>query len=427
MRHVICSLVLLVSVAVHVTALAKCKPGVILTKDNWTKEAGFAPDLSNPGFKVGEVIDASNFKKLGSWIPDGIARLVEKHGLKIWTRPYKPIHPSLSYIEATNKYCKDVELIDTGNNPRKKGIKNYVAGLPFPDPQTGLEVAWNYQYSYQGDDGGFHYGVYWINAKTGVERSEEWRWLYIIRAMHRTDIDPRPHIEQFAKKQIQYTSMTWAIEPYDKAGFGALYSRYEEPLDQEGWIYIPTMRRTMKATFGTRGDAWNSTDMLYEDVRGFMGYPEWMNWKLLAKRTVLAPMHAGVPQGKAALKEVFDFETPPYWNPKLKWEPRPVYVVEATAKFPDYPYARMVFYFDAETFTIPIKEMYDKKGQLWKVQINAYNDSPDMDKHPPAIGTSVMIDLQAMHATAFPSYNFKSNIGLDPKKFTLSNLQKMGK
>jgi hypothetical protein len=50
-----------------------------------------------------------------------------------------------------------------------------------------------------------------------------------------------------------------------------------------------------------------------------------------------------------------------------------------------------------------------------------------MDKHPPAIGTSLMIDLQANHATAFPSYNFKSNIGLDPGKFTLSNLQKTGK
>lgn len=423
MKMIIFGLILFIST--H--SLAKLGPNEVITKDNWTKMVGFPPDLSNPHFKPGIVIDASNYKQFEQYIPHVLGLLIEKWGLKITTTAYKPIHPSLGYIEATNRYHRDVELIDTGNDPRKKGIKGYTAGLPFPQPKTGLEVAWNYFYNYQGDDGGFHYGVFWISAKKGVERSEEWRWLYIMRAMNRTDIDPKPHIPEFAKKGVIYTSMTWAIEPYDKAGFGALYSRYDEPKDQEGWIYIPTMRRTMKATFGTRGDAWNNTDMLYEDVRGYMGYPEWMYWTLKEKRTMLLPMHAGAPSGKDALKKVFDFDTPPHWNPKLKWEPRPVYVVEAKAKFPDYPYAKMVFYFDAETFVIPFKEMYDRKGQLWKVQINAYNDSPNMDTHPPAIGASVTIDLQAGHATAFPSYNFKSNMNLDPSKFTLSNLQKVGK
>jgi hypothetical protein len=427
MKSIATGMLVGLALAWSVPATAKLGGGVTLTKDNWTKEAAFAPNLANPAFKAGDTLDATNFKALGDWIVPGVATLMEKHGLKLWTRTYKRIWPSAGFIEATNKYSRDVELIETGDNPRKKGIKNYTAGLPFPNPQTGLEVAWNYQYGYQGDDGGFHYGVYWISGKSGVERSEEWRWLYIIRAMHRTDLEPKPHLPALAAKDIQYTSMTWAIAPYDKAGFGALYSRYEEPKDQEGWIYIPTMRRTMKATFGTRGDAWNSTDMLYEDVRGFMGYPEWMNWKLIEKRTILAPMHAGVPQGKEALNQVFDFETAPHWNPKLKWEPRSVYVVEATAKFPDYPYAKMVFYFDAESNCIPIKEMYDKKGKLWKVQINAYNESPDMDKAPPGVGTSLMVDLQANHATAFPSYNFKANINLDPGKFSLSNLQKLGK
>ncbi|HOI12022.1 MAG TPA: DUF1329 domain-containing protein [Myxococcota bacterium] len=221
--------------------------------------------------------------------------------------------------------------------------------------------------------------------------------------------------------------MTWAVEPYDKAGFGALYYRYNEPKDQEGWIYIPTMRRTMKATFGTRGDAWNSTDMLYEDVRGYMGYPEWMNWKLIGKKTILAPMHSGVRSGKQYRDQTFDFKTPPHWNFRSKWEPRPVYVVEATPKFRDYPYSKMVFYFDAETFLIPVKEAYDKKGKLWKIVINAYNDSPDMTKAPMTIGTSVTIDLQAEHATVFPSYNFTANTGLEPGKFTLTNLKKMAK
>lgn len=405
--------------------LGKCKPGEI-TKDNWTEKVGFRPQAV-PGWKPGLVVDASNHAQFKDVIPDGLALLIGKYGLRLTAAPYKAVHPSLGYIEATNRYCGQVTYRDTGGGARERGIDGFVAGLPFPDPQNGLEVAWNYHYAYNGDDGGYHYGVYWISAKSGVERTEEWRWLYIIRAMHRTDLDPRPHIKEFEDKGIAYASMTWAVEPYDKAGFGALYYRYVQPKDQEGWIYIPTMRRTMKATFGTRGDAWNSTDLLYEDVRGYMGYPEWMHWKLLGRRTILAPVHSGIKAGKQYREQTFDFKTPPHWNFRARWEPRPVYEVEVTPKFADYPYSRMIIYFDAETFYIPLKVAYDKKGKLWKVLINAFNDSPDMDHKPLEIGTALVVDVQAEHATVFPSYNFFSNKGLPPSQFTLTNLRKMAK
>jgi len=61
------------------------------------------------------------------------------------------------------------------------------------------------------------------------------------------------------------------------------------------------------------------------------------------------------------------------------------------------------------------------------VLINAYNDAKDMDRYPPGIGTCLIIDLLAEHATAFPSYNFKANSGLKPSRFKVSTLRKMGK
>jgi hypothetical protein len=167
--------------------------------------------------------------------------------------------------------------------------------------------------------------------------------------------------------------------------------------------------------------------MLYEDVRGYMGYPEWMEWKIVAKKTILAPMHAGVPLGKEARDKVFDFKNWPHWNPKLDWEPRPVYVVEAKPRLKGYPYSRMVFYVDAESYYIPIKESYDRKGKLWKVLINAINSSKNMDLYPPGFGTSLTVDLQAEHATAFPSYGFRANVGLKPSKFTKESILKKGK
>ncbi len=401
------------------------KPAPITAK-TWGDRVGFKPDLASAP-QAGTFIDASNLSSYVKWVPEGIKTLVEKYKLEIEVKDYESNHPSRGYIKATNKYLGQPSLDASLTDPREAALKDYTAGLPFPDPQTGQEVAYNYHFCYLGDDGGFHYGVYWISADSGVERWEEWQWKYITRVQFRTDIEPIPAIPELAKDDVSYRSMTWAVAPQDKRGFAALYSRFVEPKDQQGWIYLPPTRRTLRMSFGTRGDAWNSTDLLYEDVRGFMGYPEWMNWRLVEKTTILAPMNSQMPNGKAALKKIFDFKSWPHWNLKAKWEARPVYVVEATPRLPDYPYSKMLFYFDAETFLIPVKVAYDKKGELWKVIINAFNKSPDMHRSPQGIGTALAVDLQAEHATAFPAYGYSANEGLNPHDFTLATLKKKGK
>ena len=398
-----------------------------MTAKNWTDLAGFRPDLAAEPKLVGTTLDKATSKEHSRILAKGLQTLVERHGLRLPIVAYKPIHPSLGYLEATTAHAGKAKLIETGKEVRKRGLDGYVAGLPFPQPKNGLEAAWNYQYCYIGDDGDSYYAVKWVSAARGVEHTEEWRWAFICRTVNRTDLPPKPAIEAFLKENIQYTSLTYALSPYDKKGFGALYSRSVDPLDQQGHIYVPAMRRVLRNTFGTRGDTWNSTDMLYEDVRGFMGYPEWMNWKLLGKETRLAPMHAGIGLGKEHAEQTFDFRTKPYWNLTCNWELRPTYLLEVTPKLADYPYSRQLIYVDAETFLIAYKETYDKKGELWKVLINGFNQSPDEDTHPPVYCASLVVDLQSEHATAFPVYVSKSNLGLEPGEFTLATLRKRGR
>jgi len=154
-----------------------------------------------------------------------------------------------------------------------------------------------------------------------------------------------------------------------------------------------------------------------------MGDAEWMNWKIVKKATLLAPMHSKIQLGRQFVNQTYDFDTPPHWNFKAKYEPRPMYVVEAIPKFRQYPYSKMVFYIDAESYYIIYKEAYDKKGQLWKVFINAWNDSKDETRFPPDIGTSLTIDLQAEHASAMPWFSSKINVGLKPAQFSLAQLR----
>jgi hypothetical protein len=405
-----------------------------ITAANWTQAVGFAPDLAQyPEFKPGEALDSSNWSRVEKWVPAGLRVLVEKYKLVLTCAPYQSVHPSLGYVKATEANRGKARVDWAQKDPRTGALSGYQGGLPFPRPfdepdpaRAGRLIAYNNQHAYAGDDGGFHYGVFWVSAKSGVERSEEWRWRYITRTRHRTDVEPIPSLSGF-DDDVASRSMTWAVYPQDKRGFAALYTRFQDPRDVQGWIYLPTMRRVLRATFGTRGDAWNSTDLLYEDVRGYNGYAEWMEWRLVERRTMLAPVHSGLVAGKEKRDAAFDFDAWPHWNPRMQWEPRPVYVLEATPRFPDYPYSRMTFYVDAETSGIVFKEMYDKKGQLWKVLLNASSDSPDLDRFPLRIGTALVVDLQAEHATVFPAYKVEANVGHDPDFFSESNLRKMGK
>jgi hypothetical protein len=278
--------------------------------------------------------------------------------------------------------------------------------------------------AYSGDDSERFYDVYWISGKSGVEHSEYWRWVSL-RGIGRTDIDPKPEIPEMLKDRIAGTSVTFAIEPYDKKGFGALFAASMDPVDLQGHTYVPAMRRIVRMSLGTKGDAWNATDYLYEDVGGYLGAVEWMNWKLVGTKTMLMPLHGGVKIGKDN-KANFDFGSKPYWNPKLQWEPRPVYVLEVTPKFADYPYSKMLIIVDAETYSIPYKEAFDKKGELWKIILNSPKESPDMDKHPGNMGVSLAIDLQAEHATAVAARATKSNTGVSPSLFTVGELRKRG-
>ena len=398
-----------------------------LSAKNWTEKVGFAPELTPPGFQKGATLENSNLAGREGLVPEALRQIVQRYGLKMQMRDYEPVAPSAGYIEATRVHWGKPRLVDIGQAVNRRGIDGYVAGLPFPDPKDGLQVAWNFHCSHGGDDADSIYSVHWISAQQGLEHSEEWR-LSAIRGDQRTDLDPRPAIPEFQKKRIAGAGLTYALSPYDKKGFGAVYYRSLDPKDSQGHIYVPSMRRVLQNAFGTRGDTWNATDLLYEDVRGYSGYPEWMNWKLLARKTVLLPMHSGVIAGKENLEKSYDLKSPPHWNPLYQYEPRPVYVLEATPKLKDYPYSRQILYVDAEVYAILYKESYDKKGALWKVMLNAAGYHPDASLHKPVLGWigTVVLDLQAEHATLFHVHKAVINSGLSPSLFSIATLRKRG-
>jgi hypothetical protein len=390
----------------------------------WGGAVGFKPDLSVLKVPVGTNIHKGNLDQVKGMLPPGLELLVNKYELKLNVTAYEPYAPSEAYIKATEQNVGKAKAWDVGKDIRKGGFSGYVSGLPFPKPKDGLQIAYNFLNTYGGDDADRHYDVTWVSAKSGVETSEYWHW-QTIRLANRTDLDPKPLVPEFEKDRYRAAAITTALEPYDKQGFGALYFSSLDPVDLTGHVYVPAMRRVLRQTFGTRGDSWNATDYLYEDVGGYLGAAEWMNWKVLGQKTMLLPANSGAKYGKDP-KAVFEVDKWPHWNPKVNWQPRPVYVLEVKPKIPDYPYSRMLMLVDAETYTVLYKEAFDKKGELWKVILSGGNVSPEPKTKPPLPGFGLALDLQSQHATLITFRKVTLNSKLNPSKFTVATLKAQG-
>jgi Protein of unknown function (DUF1329) len=420
LTSVAASLALVTALAEH----AARAEGAPLTTDGWGSAVGFKPDLSVLKVPAGTMIHKGNVEQVKDLLAPGLELLVKKYELKLNISDYQPYFPSEAYIKATQQNAGKSKAWDVGKDIRKAGFSGYVSGLPFPKPKDGLQVAYNFLNTYGGDDADRHYDVTWISAKNGVETSEYWHW-QSIRLANRTDLDPKPLIPEFEKDRYRGAALTTALEPYDKQGFGALYFTSLDPVDLTGHVYVPAMRRVLRQTFGTRGDSWNATDYLFEDVGGYLGAAEWMNWKILAQKTMLLPANAGAKYGKDP-KAVFEIDKWPHWNPKVNWQARPVYVLEVKPKIPDYPYSRMLMLVDAETYVVLYKEAFDKKGELWKIILSGGNFSTD-PKHAPSLpGFGLALDLQSQHATLITFRKVTLNSKLNPEKFSVATLKASG-
>ncbi|MCB9478021.1 MAG: DUF1329 domain-containing protein [Deltaproteobacteria bacterium] len=395
-----------------------------ITRAGWGESVGFKPDLASiPDFKAGMTIDASNMATYADFLAEPVKMLMQDYKLTVVTKDYIPYAPSDGYIAATNQYRGKSSLVDIGPATDKEGLAGYVAGLPFPAPENARQVAWNFYNAYSGDDGQHEFGVYWIDAKRGVEREERWRWT-VMQAINRTDIAPKPTVSSLNGKKIEAASITETLYPLDRKGQMALYFIYQGPGHREGWLYVPSQKRTFRFSSDNHGEPWNNTDLYYEDIRGYSGRPEWMEWTIVKKTTMFAPVDAEVEYGPEAAEKTYDMKTWPHWNPNLKWQPRPVYVMQLTPKLKGYPYSKQLLYIDAESFYPFAKLAYDRKGNPWKVVIAATNQSPDPTSKPPTIATAFVVDLQSEHATLFPWFTNQANVGVDPNIFSLTTLRK---
>jgi hypothetical protein len=271
------------------------------------------------------------------------------------------------------------------------------------------------------------------NASTGkTERQIRFEW-HFLNWKHRTIFDPKPDIEPNPGEIFRSIYGT-VLEPFDLANTQLLIQRYEDDLKRDdGWLYLGFQRRVRRLASGQITDAFLGTDAMIEDFEGYNDY----NWKYAGSQNLLLPYEKhneqavldGEPANDPDGFKFVAFGGQGNCFPQVTWQLRKVHVIEGTPKDPNHPLSQRLIYQDAETSTLGVVVLYDKKDDPWKY-FPICKTHPDYHL-PGNKGSGVAIDdcavffdEQAMHCTTL---QFKSSINAEENPPTIFNVQQMRK
>lgn len=333
----------------------------------------------------------------------------------------------------------------------------FIFGLPFPDidltdPQAGTKVVWNYFYIFW-YDGNQHFLTELVMlGRTGVERR-------IVTDVQTLMYDGDPWARDRANPSNlllqQFARVMW---PADLEGTTSLTWRFRDPDKHDAlWSYVPGLRRVRQVSALNRSDGFLGSDISLDDGGFFDGKPEDFSFRLLERRDQFVLMDPFSIRGEGEMMPVRGGgwrlvwkDVPrigaddPNWQ-GLPWAPvsavlvrRPMWIVEAIPKDPNYLYGRIILRFDAERYLGSFTSKYDRAGTLlmsYQAATGAYYPADGGKPYLSAGGIAVRTAENFLYNRAtvvlFPRRNPNNpadyRIPLSPAQFTSDALVRGGK
>jgi hypothetical protein len=412
-----------------------CTPALLGLLSGMATHAAFAAELP-----AGTVIEKSNLDQvkndtfeghsIASMLTDKLELQIRQWNLKLTLSHAKPVQLDPKYNEATRKFSSQVKF-----NPQTREVSGWMAGMPFPDvaesdPNAGDKLIWNFYYaSPEGDVADNKATFLLISGSKGLESTQDWLFQ---RYYHKGRLGGDKPI--LGDGSVLSKTLFVATAPQDIKGVGTFTVRYDEPRLEDSWAYIRSARRTRRLSGGAWMDPIGGLDFLNDDIYIWNARPSlYPKIKLISKRWILAISDAKL--GYNAAKKgtpdewsTVDLKNAPYWNPVQTWQPREVWVIEATAPA-EHPYSKKIVYMDVNYPRLYLGETYDKKGEFWKFINFQTTPSSGADgiKYMSSIQGHV-IDFKAQHASVFLFRSFKLNDkSIKPDDVSVSALESIAR
>ena len=321
--------------------------------------------------------------------------------------------------EAAKRNASVGELVGGGN-----GVAKAIMAWPFPIPNNALEIIWNHTLRYRA------FKVTRQFAAAPVTRGGDYTLTIVQDEAILTWSDPsKTAAEELDNISIYYISNT--IAPARSAGQVVLVheslNRAIEP--RKAWQYNPGTRRVRRAPDiaydnpGTNSDGLSTSD----SFDGYNGAPDRYDWTVHG----ISPKIIAFNDYQAESTPYEEFIQPLHINQdKVRYELHRAWQIEAVLR-PDtrHVYSRRVKYINADSWTIANTELYDGRGELWRIQelhgLQRYN--------VPLCGSGaeIVYDLQAGRYLALAMQNEEPPVNynadeLDVDRYTPGAIRQLG-
>ncbi len=308
-------------------------------------------------------ITAQNFEQYkGNLSPGQIAllkRYPDTFRMPVYTTHRTAAYPADIY-EAIKKDAMTAKTTDGGN-----GLVNIDAYCPFPIPELGIEVVWNHVLRYRGGS---------------VKRSYTQIPVQSSGAFSPVVFEDQLTFAQYLKgapaNRLFYYKQAIKAPARLEGDVLLVHENINQVADpRDAWVYNAGQRRVRRAPDVAYDGPGNASDALRtaDDLDMYNGAPDRYEWKLVGKQELYIPYNA-FRLGDKNLKYK-DIVLTGHMNPDyLRYELHRVWVVEATLKEGQrHIYAKRMFYIDEDTWQISIADLYDGRGEMWRVK-EAHNN-----------------------------------------------------
>ncbi|NMZ57259.1 DUF1329 domain-containing protein [Pseudomonas nitroreducens] len=340
--------------------------GLIQAPAGWTPGHGdpFASD--KPLYSI----DAGNLGKYQSLLPEGQAALIKTYpGYRLDVYPtHRSCAIPAEVAERTKAFAGQASVGSDGWSLQQAAG----ATVPFPVPKSGVEVMWNYKLRYMAKGRRAQISVL-LREQNGT-LSEVKQWAYEWYPYNDAAVRDPSDVEGVEAKQLYEV-----LSPSSRAGEMYLVHSFLSKV-QGSWIYFPGQRRVRLAPSFAYDNPIAGSDNLYfvDQINMFTGALDRYDFKLVGKKEMVVPYNSFKLVDKSNKYE--DLIGKDYLNRDVqRYEKHRVWVVEATVKADKrHSFAKRTFYFDEDSWNLLHVDMYDAKGNLWRVQEGSQWADPEI-------------------------------------------------
>lgn len=247
------------------------------------------------------------------------------------------------------------------------------AAVPFPEPKSGIELAWLFMSYGIGNENLFLNPITFDVCNSSNELERTYKAHIWWQKMHaRQQVDPLGEVP--GKEGVVEAGSVYFMDPYDVRGLAVSRQRYAEADKGDDFrAFLPSLRRTrilagsdaqdpMAAGLEVTWDEWRQS-WVKPDPRLF-------DYKIAGEGFILAQ-----PQVGHAYAPAFRDESSCQIE-RMELELRPVWILEVYDRTGNYIYSKRRMYVDKELYYVAYQEMYDQRGNLWRVLDDARDWDP---------------------------------------------------